>query len=210
MPPRARRLVEEGVVIPPLHLVRCGRADWSTVRDLLGSGPFPSRAVEDNLADLRAAVAANHRGAESLRALAETHGDDVIRHYMSALEARAEKWMRQAFARLPDGDHAASEKLDDGSLLCARIRIEGDQAQIDFSGSAEVHPGNLNATPAIVRSAVMYVLRLLIGPRAERAPLNEGLMHPVTVRLAPGILDPAFTDDPATSPAVVAACRAGS
>ncbi len=200
MPPSARTLAEEGAVIAPMHLLRGGQADWDGMRRVLTAGPYPTRAVEDNLADLAAAVAANHRGAAALAALAERHGPDTVAHYMAALKALAERHIRAALARLGDGVYEASEQLDDGSPIRVRIVIAGDSATIDFAGSAPVHPGNLNATPAIVRSAVIYVLRLLI---AEPLPLNEGLMRAVELRVPRGMLNPDFGDDPSSAPAVV-------
>jgi 5-oxoprolinase (ATP-hydrolysing) len=203
MPPGARRLVEEGVVIPPMYLARAGEADWDGLRRLLLEAPYPTRAVEENLADLRAAVAANHRGAEALQALAREHGREAVERYMDALEARAEARLREALARLPARRYEALERLDDGSPLAVRIDIAGHQGEgavVDFSGSAGVHPGNLNAPPAVVRSAVLYVLRLLI---AEPLPLNEGILRPVDIRIPPGMLNPPFPEDPAEAPAVV-------
>lgn len=78
--------------------------------------------------------------------------------------------------------------------------MRGERAVFDFAGTAGVHPGNLNATPAIVRSVVLYVLRLLIG---EPLPLNEGLLRAVELRIPPGLLNPRFPPDPAAAPAVV-------
>jgi 5-oxoprolinase (ATP-hydrolysing) len=203
MPPAARTLAEEGVVIPPLHLVRGGAggaAEWAALRERLASGEYPSRAVDDNLADLRAQAAAAHRGAELLRRVAAAHGADAVAHYMRALTGRAERRVREALRRIADGAYAAEERLDDGSVLAVRIEISDDSAVFDFAGSAGVHPGNLNATPAIVRSVSLYVLRLLIG---EALPLNEGLLRAVELRIPPGILDPAFPADPRRAPAVV-------
>ncbi len=200
MPPAARTLAEEGVVIRPMHLVRAGEARWEAMRDVLAGGPHPSRNVDDNLADLAAAVAANHRGAEMLRALAREHGPDAVAGYMDALKRRAEAGIRDALRRIPDGSYRAEERLDDGSPLCVRIDVDGDRAAIRFDGSADVHPGNLNATPAIVRSVVLYVLRLLVR---EPLPLNEGLLRAVDLHLPPGLLNPPFGDDPARDPAVV-------
>jgi 5-oxoprolinase (ATP-hydrolysing) len=200
MPASARCLADEGIVVPPTDLVRRGRADWDAVRALLSSGRYPSRAVEDNIADLRAALAANVRGVGALSRLAESNGSAVVARYMRALEDRAESGIRRALGRIADGRYAAEEVLDDGSMLKVAIDIAGDRAAFDFTGSAEVHPGNLNATEAIVRSAVLYVLRLLID---EPLPLNEGLLRAVTLTIPTGILNPDFSDDPMRAPAVV-------
>jgi 5-oxoprolinase (ATP-hydrolysing) len=200
MPPAATTLAEEGVVIPPTLLARAGEPRWDALRALLEGAPYPTRAVEDNLADLRAAVAAGHAGAEALRTLAITHGAQTVHSYMHALTALAERRIRDAFERIPDGTYEAEERLDDGAILRVRLDIEGDSARIDFDGSAPVHPGNLNATPAIVASAVIYVLRLMID---EPLPLNEGFMRAVSLHVPRGMLDPPFHDDPARAPAVV-------
>jgi 5-oxoprolinase (ATP-hydrolysing) len=93
----------------------------------------------------------------------------------------------------------AEERLDDGSLLKVSVTVRAGIMGIDFSGSAGVHPGNLNATPAIVQSVVLYVLRLLVN---RPVPLNEGLMQQVRVILPPGLLNPVFGAEH-ESPAVV-------
>ncbi len=200
MPPAATNLAQEGVVIPPSYMVRDGRVDWTAVRDMLQNAPFPSRTVDDNLADLRAALAANHRGLKALQELAREYGGETVLYYMAALKSQADQGLRSALSRLPDGRYSAQERLDDGSPLQVRIDIQGDSANIDFTGSSGVHPGNLNATPAIVRSAVIYVLRLLVD---APLPLNEGFMEPVTLHIPPGILNPPFPEDPTRAPAVV-------
>jgi 5-oxoprolinase (ATP-hydrolysing) len=200
MPPGARRLVEEGVVLSPLHLARGGTFDWDEMRRRLLAPPYPTRAIEENLADLRAAVAANHRGVEALRGLAREHGREAVARYMAALKARAEERLRAALARLPAGRSTAIERLDDGSPIAVALEVSPTGAIVDFAGSAGVHPGNLNAPPAVVRSAVLYALRLLI---AEPLPLNEGILRPVEIRVPPGMLNPPFPDDPAEAPAVV-------
>jgi 5-oxoprolinase (ATP-hydrolysing) len=200
MPPAARTLAEEGVVITPRRLIAAGRARWGAMRRLLTGPPYPSRAVEENLADLNAAVAANHRGAEALRALAAAHGRRAVARAMAALAGRAAALMTSALRRLPDGRREARERLDDGTPLAVTIDAGGGRAAIDFAGSGAVHPGNLNATPAVVRSAVLYALRLLV---AEPLPLNEGLLAPVALAIPPGLLNPPFPRDPWRAPAVV-------
>ncbi len=200
MPPDAASLAEEGVVVPPTYLLERGEGRWDELRRLLAGGPYPSRAVEDNLADLRAQVAANHRGAALLRELARTHGPAEVARFMGALKARAARRVREALLALPARRFEAEERLDDGSPLRVSVEVVGGGAVVDFAGSASVHPGNLNATPAIVRSVVLYVLRLLVN---EPLPLNEGLMRPVEVRIPEGLLNPDFPADPARAPAVV-------
>jgi 5-oxoprolinase (ATP-hydrolysing) len=148
-------------------------------------------------------VAANHLGRTAIEKLAHASGGPAFARHLAALAEHAERLARAALAARPDGDFEATEHLDDGSPIRVRVVVSGDGATIDFAGSAAQHPGNLNATPAIVRSAVMYVLRLLIGAGADGGPLNEGIMRPVTLRVPPGILDPDFPADPARAPAVV-------
>lgn len=200
MPPAATTLAEEGVVIEPRYLVRRGAARWSELRSLLTAGRHPSRAVDDNLADLAAAVAANHNGAEALKALATEHGAGAVERNMARLRAAAAHSMSVALEALGEGRYQAIERLDDGTPLAVSIEIANGEAVIDFSGCGAVHQGNLNATPAIVRSAVLYVLRLLL---ARPLPLNEGLLEPIELRIPPGILNPEFPADPARCPAVV-------
>ncbi len=202
MPPNATTLAEEGVVIAPTHLMRRGKPDWEMIERMLRESAFPSRAVADNVADIQAQVAANQRGVAALRTLAKEHGREDIARHMRALSDRAARLAGLAFDRLPGTVLQATEKLDDGSPLSVRIDLTRRPVVIDFNGTAPQHPGNLNATPAIVRSAVIYVLRLLVG---ERLPLNEGLMREVDVRMPRGsMLDPIFDlHDPSRCPAVV-------
>ena len=200
MPPAATSLEEEGVVLAPRLLVRRGEPRWSEMREALAGGRYPSRAVEVNLADLEAAVAANRRGAEGLVGLVSAAGSERVRRAMSDLEDRAADRMRGALARLETGRRTAEERLDDGSVLRVEVEISDAGAHFDFAGSADTHPGNLNATPAIVRSAVLYVLRLLID---EPLPLNEGLLRDVEIRLPVGMLNPEFPPGASRLPAVV-------
>jgi 5-oxoprolinase (ATP-hydrolysing) len=203
MPPDARTLAEEGVVIPPTYLVQGAVPRWDALREILTGGPYPSRSPEENLADLAAAVAACHHGAEGLRRLAAEQGQGRVEHFMAALKEKAATRLAAALARHGAGRYTATEHLDDGAPITVTLEItthpEG-RAVVDFGGSAGVHPGNLNAPPAVVRSAVLYVLRLLL---AEDLPLNEGLLEPVEIRVPEGLLNPPFPEDPAACPAVV-------
>lgn len=195
----ARSLAEEGVVIPPMYLVRAGRARWESIEQVLSTGPYPTRSLQDNLADLRAQVASNQRGVASLQEFVRSHSAAELHHAMNALHARAAAGARRALERLIGKPLAALEYLDDGSPIRVRIDAARERTVIDFAGSAPVHAGSLNATAAIVRSAVMYVLRLLID---EPLPLNEGLLDPIDLRIPEGMLNPRFHHDPSHCPAV--------
>jgi 5-oxoprolinase (ATP-hydrolysing) len=199
MPPHATCLAEEGVVIPPSYVLRRNTPLWPEIRRRLETAEHPTRNIEDNLADLRAAVAANHAGAEALRGLARAFGAERVLHYMHELRALAASRVREALLCHGDGRFEATERLDDGTPLSVVIEIAGGRARFDFSGTGGVHPGNLNATPAIVHSAVIYLLRLLLR---DGLPLNDGLLQGVTIEIPPGILSPVFGDDPRRAPAV--------
>ncbi len=200
MPPDATCLAEEGVVISPTFLARNGKFYWDDVRQLLKHAPWPSRSVEENMADLRASVAANHRGVAEFIKLADTFGIENVRLYMQKLKSYASDRLKAALNKIENGNYQAEEKLDDGSLLKVNCRVDDDSLRIDFSGTSGVHPGNLNANPSIVNSVIMYVLRLMID---EPLPLNDGLLEPVEITIPTGMLNPVFENDPEKSPAVV-------
>jgi 5-oxoprolinase (ATP-hydrolysing) len=200
MPPFSRNLAEEGVLIRGTKLVDCGRSRLDEFRQLLLSGKYPTRNVADNLADVEAQVAANHRGAGDLGWLVERYTLPVVLAYMRHIQAAAERKMRLALGRLGGGRHQFIDHLDDGSPIAVEITIRGDQATLDFSGTGPVLAGNLNANRAIVTAAVMYCLRSLIG---EEIPLNQGVLAPVKIILPECLLNPPEGPSPETSPAVV-------
>ena len=200
MPPDAKNLEEEGVCISPFYLVKNGQSDWEGMRRILQSAKYPTRSVEENLADLNAALAANKNGSEALISLIETHGKETVQTYLEMLREHAAAKMRATLQKFENGIYSATEKLDDGSPLNVKIDLTDGNCRIDFTGSAAVHPGNMNATEAIVKSVTIYVLRLLLN---EPIPLNDGLLEPVEFVLPKGLLNPVFDDDPALCPAVV-------
>ncbi len=201
MPPTARNLEEEGVVLEPMRIMEAGSPRWDRLEAALRESRYPSRAVEENLADARAAVASLRRGESLIHDLLAEHGEAVYAERAATVRSSAARRMRVALAKLPDGHHEACELLDDGTRLQVCVSKTGEEARIDFSGTGDVHPRNLNATPAIVTSAVLYVLRLVLD---EDLPLNEGLLEPIELVVPTGILSPPFDlDDPSRCPAVV-------
>jgi len=200
MPPAATRLPEEGVVISPFYLVRNGRVDWPGMHRILEDVPYPSRLVEENLADLNAALAANIEGKRALLQLVEKYGKEDVQQYMKHLGDYATRKMEAVLTGFKDGIYEAEELLDDDSPVRVKITIKGNRATFDFTGSGPVHPQNMNATPAIVNSVVIYVMRLLLK---ENIPLNDGLMAPVRIILPEGFLNPPFDRPAENCPAVV-------
>ncbi len=200
MPPTATSLEEEGVVIPPMYVIKKGQEQWQAITNHLQSAKYPTRNVDENIADIQAAVAANQRGLEGMRKLCDTHGFEKVNHYMNALYDYAESKMKETISTISSGTYESEELLDDGTPLKATLSVDDEQITIDFSGTGSVHPHNLNATPAIVNSVVMYVLRLLID---EPIPLNEGILAPIKMILPSCLLNPEFDSDPAKCPAVV-------
>ncbi|NOY37225.1 MAG: 5-oxoprolinase [Chlorobi bacterium] len=200
MPPDAKRLSEEGITIPPFYLVKRGRVNWDAMRAILQQGKYPSRNVGENLADLNAALAANRSGEEALKKMCGQFGIRRVTGFMDRIREHAAAKMRETLRGIPDGTYESEEFLDDGTRLRARITIRGDRCDIDFSGTDPVHPGNMNATEAIVNGVIVYVLRLLVD---QPVPLNDGFFEPVTVHLPGCLLNPPFPDDPEKCPAIV-------
>jgi 5-oxoprolinase (ATP-hydrolysing) len=200
MPASAKNLAEEGVVIAPTWLVKNGVSQEDTLARILTTAPHPTRALPDNLADLRAQAAAAHHGATALLALCQTHGESTIRHHLGHLTAQARQALTRTLAHTGLVETSATGHLDDGTPIAIKLTKTGGHLTIDFTGSGGVHFGNRNATPAVVRSAVLYVLRLWTG---EPIPLNEGFLADVDIILPPGFLNPPFAADPSQSPAVV-------
>jgi 5-oxoprolinase (ATP-hydrolysing) len=199
MPPLARSLAEEGVLLRHVKLIDGGRPRWDAVRTLLTSGPYPSRDVATNLADLQAQVAANRQGVGDLAQLVARYSWPVVAAYMEHLQAATEAKVRATLAALPPGQRRFCDFLDDGTPICASITLADGTATIDFSGSGPVSPGNLNANPAIVTAAILYVLRLLLR---EDLPLNHGMLRPIRCVVPPGILHPPAAHRPEDCPAV--------
>ncbi|MEM6361621.1 MAG: hydantoinase B/oxoprolinase family protein [Bacteroidota bacterium] len=196
MPVNATQLEEEGVVIAPQYIVKNGTAQWKDIKKLLVNAPYPTRAIDENLADLRGAVAALQNGIQSVIQLCDAHGVDEVTEHFHKLKKHIANCLR-TYTQTYSGRHTATEYLDDGSPLQVAIHFH-EKIIFDFSGSAATHPRNLNATEAIVSSVVLYVLRLLVK---EDLPLNEGLFENVEIINPTGLLNPDFNQT--ALPAVV-------
>lgn len=202
MPSGATNLAEEGVLIRNFKIIegKNGKERFGQLQDLLTALPYPSRSPHENLADIRAQIAANRSGQRDLLSLVQQYSAKTVLAYMAHIQTAAEEKVRAAIQRMNNGTYAFQDSMDNGAIICVTVEILDDQLKIDFAGTSPVQKGNLNANPAIVASAVIYVMRCLID---EDIPLNEGVMNPVTILLPECFLNPASFEDPALCPAVV-------
>ena len=195
--PLATEIYAEGLVIPPVRLLRHGELDRDLLRLILAN----VRTPEEREGDLEAQVAACRLGVRRLSDLTTRYGLETLEARAADGIAYAERMMRATLAAIPDGEYSFEDSLDDDGFtgrpvpLRVTVRIRGDGAEVDFAGSAPQVPGCLNAVASISRSAVYYVFRCLA---ADRIPSNHGCFAPIEVRVPPGsVLD-------ARSPAAVA------
>ena len=206
MPPFSKSLAEEGVLIRSQKIVNAGQSEEIPLRALLGNSAYPSRSIDANIADINAQIAANRQGADDLQRMIQRRGENNVLRYMDLIQQAAAARTRQTIRDLPDGVYQYEDVLDEHftepyeAKLCVTVTIEGDTATIDFTGTSDVLPINLNANRAIVTAAVIYVLRLLIN---QPIPLNQGVLDPITLVLPPCLLNPNAGPTASDSPAVV-------
>ena len=183
MPPASKSVEEEGVLLDCVPLVRGGRFLEAEISALLGSGRYPSRNVAQNVADLKAQVAACARGASELQRLCRDYGEPVVSAYMGHVQDHAEAAVRKLIGRLHDGTFRY--EMDSGAEIVVKVTLnrEAGEAMIDFTGSSPQQSDNFNAPVSVVRAAVLYVVRTLID---DAIPMNEGCLRPVTLIVPEG------------------------
>jgi len=185
MPPDSGHIDEEGVLFDNFLLVSEGRLEEARLRAALTQGPWPARNPDRNLADLKAQLAANAKGARELKALVSHYGASTVRAYMTHVRDNAEESVRRVIDRLEDGRFECT--MDGDERIAADIRIDrrAREAVIDFSGSSGQSEGNFNAPSPICRACVLYVFRSLVG---ADIPMNSGCMKPLHIILPEGSL----------------------
>ncbi|MGE0556989.1 MAG: hydantoinase B/oxoprolinase family protein [Burkholderiales bacterium] len=185
MPPDSRHIDDEGVLIPNFLLVENGRLREAETRDLFASSRHPARNIDQNIADLRAMVAANHKGAVELERMTAHFGLDVVHAYMRHVQDHAEEAVRRVIYRLHDGEF--SYAMDHGAVIRVAIRVDAAArgAIIDFSGTSAQGNDNFNAPLAVTMAAVLYVFRSLVD---DDIPLNAGCLRPLKVIVPEGSL----------------------
>jgi 5-oxoprolinase (ATP-hydrolysing) len=183
MPPDSRVVEEEGVLIDNFLLVEEGRLREKETVALLTSGKYPVRNVEQNMADLRAMIAANEKGVQELRRMVDHFGLDVVHAYMRHVQDNAEEAVRRVIDVLKDGEFEV--EMDVGARIRVKITIDhaARGATIDFTGTSAQLPSNFNAPSAVCMAAVLYVFRTLVD---DDIPLNAGCLKPLNVIIPEG------------------------
>ncbi|HWZ74226.1 MAG TPA: hydantoinase B/oxoprolinase family protein [Casimicrobiaceae bacterium] len=183
MPPDSHHVEEEGVLLDNIQLVAQGRFLEDEMRAILASGRYPSRNIDQNLADLRAQVAACAKGIEELKKMVAHFGLDVVRAYMTHVQDNAEEAVRRVLDVLKDG-HFEYE-MDSGARIVVTIRIDKAkrEATIDFTGTSAQQPTNFNAPSAVCKAAVLYVFRTLVD---DEIPMNAGCLKPLNIVIPEG------------------------
>ncbi len=178
--PLATELFQEGIIIPPVKLVRRGRVD----RDVLDFILANVRTPEEREGDLTAQLAANRIGEKRLLEITAKHGLRKVHERMRNLQDYSERILRRALREFPPGLYAFEDLMDGDGLgsgpvrIRVRVRLRGDSAVVDYSGSDGQVGGNINANFAITLSATLYVFRCILP---GDVPFNAGLLRPLKV-----------------------------
>ena len=189
MPPFSRTIAEEGVLLDALPIMAQGHFLTEQVRSALMEGPWPSRAPDRNIADLKAQIAACRAGGEAVAAMIAAFGPQMVTAYMGHVQANATAAVRRAIGRLRNG--SAQTQMDGGAKITVKITVDpaAGRAVLDFTQSADQLTSNFNAPASIVDAAALYVFRTLVD---DDIPLNAGCLTPLEIRVRPGsMLDPA-------------------
>jgi 5-oxoprolinase (ATP-hydrolysing) len=182
-PPDSRRIEEEGVLIDNFLLVQEGQLRDAQTRELLASGSYPCRNIDQNMADLSAQIAANTTGLSELQKITQHFGVETVHAYMSHVQNNAEESVRRVLDVLHDCDF--TYPLDSGDQIQVAIAVDKQrrEATIDFTGTSAQNAYNYNAPLAICRAVVLYVFRTLVG---ADIPMNEGCLKPLELVVPEG------------------------
>jgi len=183
MPPFSKTVEDEGVLLDNVKLVENGIMLEADLRARLAGARYPARNPDQNIADLRAQVAANEKGVQELRRMVAHFGLDVVKAYMQHVQDNAEESVRRIIGALKDGEFAY--EMDNGAVIKVKVTVGADRrsASIDFTGTSAELESNFNAPSAVVYAAVLYVFRMLVD---SDIPLNAGCLKPLTIIIPEG------------------------
>ncbi len=180
MTPLATTVDEEGVLIDNFLIVDKGRFRETELIELLTDHPYPVRNVHQNVADLKAQIAANEKGVADLRKMVGDFGLDVVEAYMGHVQDNAAESVRQVIDALSDSSY--EYQTDSGQMIRVKISVDRENrtATVDFTGTSEVMANNFNAPEPVTRAAVLYCFRVMVE---GDIPMNAGCLRPIRIVL---------------------------
>ncbi|MCR4266068.1 hydantoinase B/oxoprolinase family protein [Nitratireductor sp. ZSWI3] len=191
MTPLATTVDEEGVLFDNFHLVERGKFREAELHRLLTDHPYPARNPHQNIADLKAQIAANEKGVAELRKMIAQFGLDVVEAYMGHVQDNAAEAVRRVLERLPDASQY-EYPTDTGQMIKVKITVDREkrEATVDFTGTSPVMKNNFNAPEPVTRAAVLYAFRVMVE---GSIPMNAGCLRPVNIIIPEGcMLRPAY------------------
>ncbi len=180
MPQGATELVQEGLILPPMRLLREGVQDDELLDLVLANVRTPDERRGD-LAAQRASCAA---GANGWRALIAKHGRQAVEAAGAALLDYAERRARARLQLLEGATSNAEDALEGDGVsdrevpLRVALRVQDASLQLDFAGSSPMVPGNVNCPIQVTRAAALFVLRALLD---DDVPTNEGIARAIQI-----------------------------
>lgn len=185
MPPNSVTLEDEGICFTNFHLVKDDTFQTDAVLKRLKSHRFPARNPDQNIADLKAQVAANARGAALVRNLIDYYGIETVSAYMTFVRENAADAVRAVISTIKPGTFSYS--MDCGATIAVNMAPSAEKSRlvIDFTGTSAQMPNNYNAPYAVVKAAVLYVFRVLAG---GDIPLNDGCLEPIDIVVPEGCM----------------------
>lgn len=190
MTPLATTIEEEGVLIDDFQLVDRGRFREDALRKLLTDHPYPCRNPEQNIADLKAQIAANEKGVHEIRRMVAEFGLDVVEAYMVHVRDNAAESVRRVIGALSDSRFEVT--TDQGATIKVAIRVDRDNrtATVDFTGTSPASDNNFNAPEPVTRAAVLYCFRVMVD---GHIPMNAGCLEPIRIVIPDGsMLNPQY------------------
>ncbi len=188
--PRATHIDEEGVLIDNFKLVDRGVIQEEGMRKILTNHPWPARNPDQNMADIRAHIAANEMGVNELRKMVAHFGMDVVQAYISHVQDNAEESVRRVIDALSDCQY--TYLTDNDQQISVKISVDKArrEATVDFTGTSPIAKNNFNAPEPVTRAAVLYVFRMMVE---NNIPMNAGCLKPINIIIPDGcMLKPVF------------------
>jgi len=178
MTPLATNVDEEGVLFDNFLLVDRGEFREAALQELLTNHKYPCRNPYQNIADLKAQIAANAKGIAELRRMVSQFSLPVVNAYMGHVQDNAEENVRRVIEVLKDSEWETH--TDQGAVIKVRISVDktARSATVDFTGTSPEQASNFNAPEPVARAAVLYAFRLMVD---GNIPMNAGCLKPINI-----------------------------